>query len=97
MGVDGGGFILSGGGWQWAYFGCWWKVVGLLWVVVDVVEFILSGSGQWWIYLGGAKINRQTRNIAFLLQISESSQGFYHQENESNSKSWKNILVTIIS
>ena len=72
-------------------------MAGFLWVVVDGVEFISSGSGSRWVYLDGAKINRQTRNIAFVLQISESSHGFYHRENESHSGSWKNILVTIIS
>ena len=85
--MGGGRFILGSGG-RWQVF---------LWVVMDGVEFISSGSRSRWVYLDGAKISRQTKNIAFVLQISESSHGFYHPENESNSGSWKNILVTIIS
>ena len=56
-------------------------MVGLLWVVVDGVWFILSGSGSWWVYLGSGNIYKQTRNIAFVLQISESCQSFYHPKN----------------
>ena len=48
--VNGGGYILDGGGWC----GCWWTYFGWWWVMVGGGGDILAvGGWRWWMVVGG--------------------------------------------
>ena len=46
--VGGDGYVLTGSGRWWIYFGWWWVVVDIFWMVV--------GCGGWWCVVVGGGI-----------------------------------------
>ena len=44
--MNGGGYILAGGGWLWVVVDIFWLVLG--------GGYILAGGGWWWMVVGGS-------------------------------------------